>query len=86
MTVLRNLTGRSTCETPAVSGGAFAVHDEPVPGFIRQMRMGCTGLLMMSRGTHVFVPIEELWKLAESAEPNFRPPAIPSTPRRTGKG
>jgi hypothetical protein len=86
MTVLRALTGRLTQETPAVSGGAFAVHNEPVPGFIRQMRMGWTGVLMVSQGTELFVPIEELWKLAEGAEPNFRPPPAKPAQRRTGKG
>jgi hypothetical protein len=85
MTVIRGLNGRSTQEIPAVNGGAFAVHNEPVPGFIRQMRMGCTGVWMISQGTEVFVPIEELWNLAESSEPSFRPPSTKPARRQMGK-
>lgn len=85
MKVLRDLTGKVVEASPAVSGGAFALHNEPVPGFIRQMRMGGTGILLVSQGTELFVPIEELWALAEKVAPCFRPPAAKPARRPTGR-
>jgi len=85
MTVLRGLNGKSVQETPPVSGGLMAVHNEPVPGFIRQARMGPDGVMLVSQGTTVLVPMDELWKLAETVEPSFRPPPAKRA-RRAGKG
>ena len=88
MTVVRDLKGKAVQETPCVSGGAFALHDEPVPGFIRQARMGADGVMLMSAGTTILVPTNELWRLAEAIDPAFKAPPAPvaKAARRAGKG
>ena len=64
MTVLHGLKGTPAQEMPLVSGGLLAVHNEPLPGFIRQARMGPDGVMLVSQGTTVLVPMDELWRLA----------------------
>ena len=87
MNTINNVTGIAVeAPEPDIHCG-FAMCDVPVPGFMRQMRMGITGLLMTSGPAQIFVPTAALWALAEANDPAFMaPPALPAKAARTAGG
>ena len=84
MKVISDLKGTVTEGRPAVSGGVVGLHDEPVPGFIRQARLAVEGVTLFARDAEVHVPMAELWKLAEQVDERFRAPE--GKPAHSGPG
>jgi hypothetical protein len=78
MNVLRKLTGTASEEDVQGFRFAVALHDEPVPGFIRQAKFGASGLLLLAREAQQLIPLQELFKLAEANDARFVPPAAPA--------
>ena len=62
-------------EEPDVLRFAQAQHDEPVAGFIRQVKLGASGVLLIAGESQLLVPISELFALAQSLDSGFTPPA-----------
>jgi hypothetical protein len=56
------LDGRMTPMVPLCS-----VLDEPAPGFLRHIWMGEEGILLFVAQLPIFIPISELWALADAA-------------------
>jgi hypothetical protein len=86
MKTINSLTGIAVeAPEPDLHVG-FAMSNEPVPGFIRQMRMGITGLLLGSGQSQLFIPTAALWSLAEANDPAFKAPLAGAVtgPRRVG--
>ena len=52
-----------------------AVHDEPVPGFIRSASLGAGGVLIKKGDAVLGIPLAELFRLAEAHEPAMIPPS-----------
>ena len=78
MKTITNLTGIAIeSPNPDLHCG-FALSDEPVPGFIRQLRMGITGLLLTAGETQLLIPTAAIWSIAEANDPSFKPSAKPS--------
>jgi len=55
-------------------GSLQAIHDEPVKGFFRQVTLGAGGLLVKRGDAVVGIPMDELLRLAELADPRLQPP------------
>ncbi len=78
MKTIQNLTGVAVeAAAPSNLHIGFGIMDQPVPGFMRQLSMGITGMHLTAPGGEVFIPTEALWALAEAADPVFRPPPLP---------
>lgn len=79
MKTISNLTGIATEQpAPEMMHCAFAVHDSPVPGFMRQFRAGVTGVHLKSLEGEVFIPMQAFWDLAAANDATFRVPAVPA--------
>lgn len=82
MKILTQLTANaSERDLPETRGSITAVHDEPVPGFFRQLRLTGTALVISRRDRAIAIPLPELFALAELHEPALTPPAPHSTLR-----
>jgi hypothetical protein len=79
MKTINNLTGIAVdAPDPALHVG-FALSDQQASGFMRQIRMGITGMLLSAGQSQIFVPTSAFWALAEASDPAFRaPPAAPA--------
>jgi hypothetical protein len=87
MRTIANLTGIAVeGPSPDVHCG-FAMCDEPVPGFIRQMKVGITGMLLTCGASQVFVPASAFWELAEANDAGFKAPpeAVAKAARRVSR-
>ncbi len=84
MKTLTGLTAQSVTDTGFQLGGGHhaTVIDEPTPGLARVVRMSPAGLLFERGSACVAIPMSDLLRLAESAEPGFRWPVpnLPDTP------
>jgi hypothetical protein len=79
MKILSNLTATTTeGDWTEPLGVRAAIHDEPVKGFIRQMQVGPSGICILGAGASVAIPIAELFRAAELAEPRLKPTTKPS--------
>lgn len=78
MNVLRKLSGVAIEEVPADLRFAVAMHEEPVKGFIRQAKIGPSGILLIAGPAQCLLPLEELFALAQAKDPNFAPPPVPA--------
>ena len=80
MNVLRDFKGKAFQENFKLLQPCLAVQDEPLPGLIRQAQFGPDGLLLISGKARAFVPLRELFKLAEGMKIGFaRPPKQPAS-------
>lgn len=62
------------------------LYDEPVPGFIRHVKLGSAGLVIRTGLATVAIPLPELLRLAEEADPALAPPRrveVPEPPPAT---
>ena len=76
MKTINNITGIAVeAPTPDLHCG-FALCDEPAPGFIRQLRMGITGMVISVGETQLFIPASAFWALAESSDAVFKAPTV----------
>ena len=75
MNVFRNLTAAVTRQKTDLWQAQMAVSDEPGPGFIRQVQFNGSGVMLISGKARAFVPLRELFKLAEATDKRFRAPA-----------
>jgi hypothetical protein len=75
MNVLRSLIGKVSKEKTDLWQASMAIQDEPAPGFIRQAQFGGAGVMLISGKARAFVPLRELFKLAEGNDKRFRAPA-----------
>jgi hypothetical protein len=57
-----------------VRANVQCVSDSPVPGFIRTAHLGSAGITLKRGDKVLAIPLAELFALAESVEPAFRPP------------
>jgi len=81
MILLTNLTaeaGEATWVEPR--GILQSVHDEPVTGFFRNATLGAAGVVLKRGDRSVGIPLAELFKLAEAADPAFVPPSAAVQP------
>lgn len=78
MNTLRKLRGTPSQEDVQDFRFGIALHDEPVPDFIRQMRVGPSGVLLISGDAQVLIPLAEVFKLAEANDGRFVLPAAPA--------
>jgi len=77
MKTITHLTGVAA-EAPAPNLHAgFSLHEEPVPGFTRQLRCGITGVILRSGESALLIPTQALWDLAAAIDPAFIPPPPP---------
>ena len=84
MNVIRKLVGVAAEETPTDLRMGIAMHDEPVPGFIRQVKVGLSGVMLIAGEAQVLLPMTELFALAAANDPRFIPPAAPAAPGKRG--
>lgn len=84
MNVLRKLTAVAAEETPNDLRLGIAMHDEPVAGFIRQVRVGSSGVMLIAGEAQVLVPTAELFALAAAIDPRFVPAAAAPRGQRGG--
>lgn len=76
MKVLTDLTAQiADADWREARGIVSMVCDEPQPGFLRLVSLGAEGVIIRHGHTAVGVPLSELLRLAEQAEPAMQPPA-----------
>jgi hypothetical protein len=81
MIILTELTASAVQgEITELRGIIQCVQDEPVKGFFRTAKLGGNALYLTCGKNTVAIPREALFKLAESADPNFVPPAVKPQP------
>lgn len=56
------------------------VHDEPVPGFFRRVKLTGNALLLERHDHVVAIPLSEAWRIAEEHEPGLIPPRLVAGP------
>ncbi len=78
MNTLRKLKATAAQEDVQDFRFGMALHDEPIPGFIRQMRVGPSGVLLIAGEAQVLIPLAEVFALAASNDARFVPPASPA--------
>ena len=84
MTILTEL--QATAQTGEITenrGILQQVQDEPVKGFFRTVKLGAAALYLTRGDRVVAIPREELFKLAEAADPAFLPPSPQPQPEPT---
>jgi hypothetical protein len=70
--VFSNLTGSASSEQMAPSRPVATVLDDSLPKLIRTAEVCVDGVLLQCRGARAFVPLAELWRLAESTDDRFK--------------
>jgi hypothetical protein len=84
MNVLRNLSGTVSREELTPLSPAITFSDEPTPGLIRQAQFGPDGLMLINTNGRVFVPLRELFRVAEGKD--YRVAVLVKVPRRRSGG
>ena len=75
MNVLRQLSGVAGEESVGELRCVMAMHDEPKPGFIRQLSLGDGGMMLVCGEARLLIPLGELFRVAEGCDVRFVPPA-----------
>jgi hypothetical protein len=84
MRTINNLTGIALEAADPNLHVGFAMCSEPAPGFMRQMRMGITGMVLSCGQSQLFIPTEAFWALAEASDPSFKAPAAKAARKAGG--
>lgn len=58
-------------------GVVRTIADEPKRGFFRALSLGGAGLVARQGRCEIMIPLDELWRLIERAEPAFVPTDAP---------
>ena len=82
MKIIGNLTAENVTEgdLPETRGVITAVHDEPVSGFFRSIKLTGDGIVIAKGNAAVAIPLAELLKLAEAHEELLCPPRLVPEP------
>lgn len=81
MTIITNLTGSSAPGfVPELRGVITAVHDEPVKGFFRCIKLTGNALLISKGNDVVAIPLDALTALAAAHAPALQPPQQVTNP------
>jgi hypothetical protein len=76
MKIITRLSSETVSDIPTnlPSQLISAAMDEPKPGFLRAVQLTGAGVFVRHGGhAAVLIPMEEILRLAEAAEPNLRP-------------
>jgi hypothetical protein len=53
-----------------------SIAEEPAKGFIREVDFGTDGVMLTITGVQVYVPLRQLFAIAEAVDPAFQPPPV----------